>query len=103
MYIQISIPVKEPFLEEIQQSSLSINQMNKLNIFLYNSYFKQGRYFNETNKKSDNLVSSLWMRYLIKKTLIFPLSVCIHRAGKIRCTFVLWACHAPKVALRRMK
>ena len=33
MYIQISIPVKEPFLEEIQQSSLSINQMNKLNIF----------------------------------------------------------------------
>ena len=67
MYIQISISVKEPFLEEIQQSSLSINQMNKLNIFLYNSYFKQGRYFNETNKKSCNLVRSLWMRYLIKK------------------------------------
>ena len=67
MYIQISISVKEPFLEEIQQSSLSINQMNKLNIFLYNSYFKQGRYFNETNKKSGNLVNSLWLRYLIKK------------------------------------
>ena len=67
MYIQISISVREPFLEEIQQSSLSINQMNKLNIFLYNSYFKQGRYFNETNKKSGNLVNSLWLRYLIKK------------------------------------
>ena len=54
IYIQIFILLKADFLlKEIQQSTIWINyKPNEQNIVSQNRYFKQGRYFDETNEKS---------------------------------------------------
>ena len=66
MYIQIFYLLKAAFLlKGIQQSTFCFNYVpnkKKRNIVSWNRYFRQGRYFDETNE-----MSGKYCNYLIDK------------------------------------